>query len=177
MIHHLREYPPNGRQRPGRTYRAATTDRAGVGGIGLEWLVPIALALGLTLGVLTWLGTPPLAQAIFSAISIGWGLLMFSYMHDSMHVLPFWMERAHPVLRSWYRRARRRHDIHHMFLHESGRMHRNYGICFFWFDRLFGTYAARASRTAPATVAAAMARYHAVIYAPAEARNSESLSP
>ena len=65
---------------------------------------------------------------------------MFSYLHDRMHVKNFWMERA-PLVRRWFLRARRLHDIHHHALNDNGLMDRNFGIGFFVFDKLFGTLA------------------------------------
>jgi len=162
MIHHLRDYGPDTSMRPSASYRKATDTRAGIAGIGFEWLLPIALSLCVVLTTLTVLGVGLWPQLLFSLSSIGWGVLMFSYMHDSMHCRNFWMER-HSLLRKWYRRARRNHDIHHLLLHPSGRMHRNFGICFFGMDRLFGTFARKASRPEPELIALTRARYAAVI--------------
>jgi hypothetical protein len=67
---------------------------------------------------------------------------MFSYLHDRMHVKDFWMER-NPILKTWFRRARKLHDIHHRVLNDNGSMDRNFGIGFFVFDRLFGTLSLR----------------------------------
>jgi len=52
------------------------------------------------------------------------------------------MERT-PVLRWWFRKARRLHDIHHRSLDFNGRMDKNFGIGFFLFDRIFRTLAQR----------------------------------
>jgi sterol desaturase/sphingolipid hydroxylase (fatty acid hydroxylase superfamily) len=57
-----------------------------------------------------------------------------------MHLEKFWMARV-PLLKIWFRKARRLHDIHHPSLNDKGRMNRNYGVGFFFFDRLFGTIA------------------------------------
>ena len=70
---------------------------------------------------------------------------MFSYLHDRMHLAGFWMER-HPLLKRWFVGARDAHDIHHWSLNDDGFMDKNFGIAFFFFDRLFGTLA----RDAPA---------------------------
>lgn len=64
---------------------------------------------------------------------------MFSYLHDRLHVKRFWTER-NPVLKFWFRGARRLHDIHHRVLNDRGLMDKNFGIGFFLFDRLFGTF-------------------------------------
>jgi sterol desaturase/sphingolipid hydroxylase (fatty acid hydroxylase superfamily) len=63
---------------------------------------------------------------------------MFSYLHDRMHLRNFWMTRV-PLLKDWFVQARRLHDIHHRSLNDQGRMDRNFGIGFFFFDRLFRT--------------------------------------
>jgi sterol desaturase/sphingolipid hydroxylase (fatty acid hydroxylase superfamily) len=138
MIHHLVIYAPNKPMRPSRAYLAANYDRASILGIGLEWLLPVAVIVPLSLIALRFAGLGPVLQAAFIAASLGWGLLMFSYMHDAMHQKWFWMERS-ALWRRWFLRARRLHDVHHMDLDASGRMTRNYGICLFYFDRLFGS--------------------------------------
>ena len=162
MIHHLRDYSPVRSMRPSASYQKGSEGRGRVGGVGLEWLLPIGGALSITLVGCTLVGVQLWDQVAFSAVSVSWGVLMFSYMHDSMHVRGFWMEKARPLQR-WYRLVRRRHDIHHMLLDASGRMHRNYGICFFWFDRLFGTLANKGGRPDAATLQATMKRYEPVI--------------
>jgi sterol desaturase/sphingolipid hydroxylase (fatty acid hydroxylase superfamily) len=77
-------------------------------------------------------------QAVFVATVLAWSFVMFSYLHDRMHVKNFWMER-NPVLKGWFRRVRLLHDIHHRMLSDGGLMDKNFGIGFFLFDRLFGT--------------------------------------
>lgn len=99
MIHHLRDYGPDTSMRPSASYRKATDTRGGIAGIGFEWLLPIALSLCVVLSTLTVLGVGLWPQLLFSLCSIGWGVLMFSYMHDSMHCRNFWMER-HSLLRN-----------------------------------------------------------------------------
>jgi sterol desaturase/sphingolipid hydroxylase (fatty acid hydroxylase superfamily) len=82
-----------------------------------------------------------LHQAIFVSASLVWSFLMFSYLHDRMHIDGFWMEENH-WLRSWFLSARRAHDIHHWALDHQGFMDKNFGIGFFLFDRCFGTFTA-----------------------------------
>ena len=65
---------------------------------------------------------------------------MFSYLHDRMHIASFWMERNR-WLRRWFIGARNAHDVHHCTLNDEGFMDKNFGIAFFFFDRLFGTIA------------------------------------
>ena len=158
MIHHLVVYAPNKPQRPSRVYRSSTYGRAGLLGIGLEWLLPVGILLPLVLIALRLARMTPALQAVFIATSLGWGFLMFSYMHDAMHENGFWMAFS-PFWRNWFLRARVRHDIHHMELDPSGRMTRNYGICFFAFDRLFGTLTERHVKFSQAGLLAAHKRY------------------
>jgi sterol desaturase/sphingolipid hydroxylase (fatty acid hydroxylase superfamily) len=67
---------------------------------------------------------------------------MFSYLHDRMHIENFWMTRV-PLLKSWFLRARRLHDIHHRSMDSVGFMDTNFGIGFYFFDRFFQTMAKR----------------------------------
>ena len=158
MIHHLVVYAPNKPQRQSAEYLNSTYGRANVLGIGLEWLVPAAILVAGLLGAFRLLGVSGAHQALFIAVSLGWGAFMFNYMHDAMHLKGFWME-ASPRLSRWFLRARKRHDIHHMDLADSGRMDKNFGICFFLFDRLFGTFAAEHQRFNQPGLEAAMKRY------------------
>ena len=158
MIHHLVVYAPNKPMRPSRAYLTSTYDRAGLLGIGLEWLLPVGILLPLVLLALRFAGLAPSLQAVFIATSLGWGFLMFSYMHDAMHENGFWMADS-PFWKNWFLRARLFHDIHHMELDESGRMTRNYGICFFAFDRLFATLTESHGKFNQAGLIAAHKRY------------------
>lgn len=162
MIHHLRLYAPDRPQRPSREYALSTYGRANVLGLGLEWLLPIALLLAGAWLLAGALGAGPYARAAFSGAGLGWGALMFWYMHDAMHLQGFWMEDS-PLWRDWFLVLRRRHDIHHMDLSPAGRMDKNYGICLFWFDRLFGSFSDRHQRFNRAALAAANARYADVL--------------
>lgn len=157
MIHHLVNYPPNGPQRS-EDYRVSTGERASVLGLGMEWILPIALLLAVLLAAFRLMGVRPLHQAVFVAASLAWSGAMFWYMHDAMHLKGFWME-SHALFRGWFQRARKRHDIHHMDLDGSGRMSSNYGICFFFFDRLFGTLVAEHRRFNPEGLDRARKRY------------------
>lgn len=158
MIHHLQVYPPNKPMRPSREYLGSTYGRANIIGIGLEWLLPAAGLLPVVIIVLRALGVSAVGQAAFTAASLAWGWLMFGYMHDAMHLRGFWME-DDPRLGRWFLGARRRHDIHHMNLTDSGLMTKNFGICFFWFDRLFGSLADEFGKFNHAGHAAAARRY------------------
>lgn len=138
MVHHLLLYGPLDPKRPDGKYLHATQGRASVGNVGMEWVIP---GVGILSGL--WLafrvaGVPGRSQAAFFATSLLWSFGVFSYLHDRMHEQGFWMERA-PVIRRWFLKARKLHDIHHWSLNDDGAMDRNFGIGFYVFDRLFGT--------------------------------------
>jgi len=98
------------------------------------------LLLAMSLGLFWLLGIRALYQAIYVAVVLIWSFVSFSYLHDRMHVQNFWMERNRWT-RWWFRKARRLHDVHHRTLNDDGKMDRNFGIGFFFFDWLFGTLA------------------------------------
>jgi sterol desaturase/sphingolipid hydroxylase (fatty acid hydroxylase superfamily) len=141
LTHHFRLYGPNKAMRSPR-YQDATEDRASLGNIGMEWVLPslgILSALWLILNScgIGW----PYQVVVFSTV-LAWSFLMFSYLHDRMHLKGFWMEQA-PLIRIWFIKARRLHDIHHRSMNDQGKMDRNFGIGFFFFDRIFRTLSKR----------------------------------
>jgi sterol desaturase/sphingolipid hydroxylase (fatty acid hydroxylase superfamily) len=141
LIHHLLIYGPKQPMRAPE-YKNATTGRTAIGNVGLEWLIPSGIILSVCWGAL-WLLNVSLAYRLLSMFTLlSWPIFMFSYLHDRMHIQNFWMERA-PVLKWWFRKARRLHDIHHRSLDGNGRMDKNFGIGFFLFDRFFHTLAKR----------------------------------
>ncbi len=158
MIHHLVVYAPNKPMRQSQEYLGSTYGRANVLGIGMEWIVPAALLLPATLLVLRALGIPAVCQAVFVLVSLTWGYLMFGTMHDAMHLKDFWMGNDRRFGR-WFLRARKRHDIHHMEIEDSGKQTKNFGICFFLFDRLFGTLSTEHKPFNRDGLGAAMKRY------------------
>jgi sterol desaturase/sphingolipid hydroxylase (fatty acid hydroxylase superfamily) len=139
MKHHLVLYGPLQPQRPSAGYQDATTGEIALGNVGLEWLIPGAIVLTSSIALLYLLGVALRYQIAFVATSLVWSFLMFSYLHDRMHIAGFWMERNR-WLRLWFVQARRSHDIHHWALNDEGLMDKNFGIGFFFFDRLFGTH-------------------------------------
>jgi len=139
MIHHLQIYGPQMSQRPNEGYIYSTTNRAGVAGIGLEWLAPVGVTVALIVGAGLLMGVGISHIALFVAGALGWGWFLFSYMHDSMHLKNFWMA-ENRFFKKWYVNARKNHDIHHMRVNDEGKMDVNFGICFFFFDKLFGSY-------------------------------------
>jgi sterol desaturase/sphingolipid hydroxylase (fatty acid hydroxylase superfamily) len=138
MLHHLVFYGPLQSQRPETEYRDATLDAVSIGNVGLEWLVPGAILLAASMVLLWYLQVTIFHQLVFVGGSLAWSFLMFSYLHDRMHIAGFWMGQNR-CLKRWFVAARLAHDIHHRALNDEGFMDKNFGIGFFLFDRLFGT--------------------------------------
>jgi len=141
LIHHLLLYGPRQPMRT-REYKDATQGRASIGNVGMEWIIPSTLILVFCWIALWLFGVPIIYRCLAFLTLVGWSTFMFSYLHDRMHLEGFWMERA-PVLGSWFRSARRFHDIHHRSIDARGRMNKNFGIGFFFYDRIFTTFARR----------------------------------
>ncbi|HEY6129401.1 MAG TPA: sterol desaturase family protein [Candidatus Acidoferrum sp.] len=141
LVHHFLIYAPGQPMRRKR-YQDATDNRFSLGNIGLEWIVPSGIILAVLWSLMRLLQIQPLYQAIALATLVGWPVFMFSYLHDRMHLSDFWMAR-NPLLHTWFRAARRFHDIHHHAVNDHGRMDANFGIGFFLFDRVFRTIARR----------------------------------
>jgi len=140
MKHHLVLYGPLQKQRPSEQYLDATTGEVAIGNIGLEWIVPSSVILAIAVVVLRLLRVSFTDQILSIATILVWSFLMFSYLHDRMHINGFWMASA-PLLSRWFLKARRLHDIHHHVLNNDGLMDKNFGIGFFVFDWLFRTLA------------------------------------
>jgi sterol desaturase/sphingolipid hydroxylase (fatty acid hydroxylase superfamily) len=141
LIHHFLIYGPGQPMRLEK-YHDATDHRFSVGNIGLEWLVPSAIIFAVVWAAMRLIHLSALYQIIALATLVVWPTFMFSYLHDRMHLANFWMERV-PILRLWFRAARRMHDIHHHAVDDNGRMEANFGIGFFLFDRVFRTMGPR----------------------------------
>jgi sterol desaturase/sphingolipid hydroxylase (fatty acid hydroxylase superfamily) len=141
LIHHFLIYGPGQPMRLEK-YHDATDHRFSVGNIGLEWLVPSAIILAVVWAAMRLVHLSAPYQIIALATLVVWPIFMFSYLHDRMHLSDFWMERT-PLLRVWFRGARRMHDIHHHVVDDNGRMEANFGIGFFVFDRIFRTMGSR----------------------------------
>lgn len=136
MDHHLRLYPPGS---PMRTEEYKYPKHATKIGIGFEWLIPAALALGIFVLCLSLLGVGALYQAVAVAASIGWAVIIFNYLHDGMHKTGFWLSK-NSLFKSWFSKSTKLHDIHHLYITDLGRMDANYGIVFHFMDKIFGTY-------------------------------------
>jgi len=141
LIHHFLIYGPRQPMRAG-DYHDATDKRFSVGNVGIEWLMPSTIILLFCWGGMALLGVPHVYQALALCTLLGWPILMFSYLHDRMHIENFWMTRV-PVLRAWFLNARRLHDIHHRSVDGEGFMDTNFGIGFYIFDRFFRTRVTR----------------------------------
>jgi sterol desaturase/sphingolipid hydroxylase (fatty acid hydroxylase superfamily) len=143
MKHHLVLYGPLQVQRS-KQYRDATDDSVSLGNIGVEWLIPAAALMACALGLFhlfhVWLPY----QLIYFGVTLGWSFLMFSWLHDVQHIEGFWMEKNR-VLRGWFLGARWRHKLHHCSIGDDGLMNKNFGIGFFLFDRVFGTFSEKAT--------------------------------
>jgi len=160
MKHHLVLYGPLQKQRS-KKYHDATNHSPSLGNIGLEWLIPAAL---LTVGLVAVFHFFHLLL-VYELLSLGtilvWSFLMFSYLHDVMHVEGCWIEKNR-WLRRWFVSARKLHGIHHRALNDRGLMNRNFGIGFFLFDRLFGALSPEQSPFNHLGYAAAMERFRYV---------------
>lgn len=141
LIHHFLIYGPRHPMRAAE-YHDATDHRFSAGNVGLEWLVPLAIILLFCWGGMLLLGLPHIYQMLAISTSLGWPIFMFNYLHDRMHLEHFWVIRV-LFLRTWFLNARRLHDIHHRSVNSEGFMDKNFGIGFYFFDRLFRTLAKR----------------------------------
>jgi hypothetical protein len=101
MKHHMVLYGPLPKQRPSGEYLDATTGSVALGNIGLEWIVPSTMILTTVVVVLRLLRVSLFDQTVSIGTTLAWTFLMFSYLHDQMHVKNFWMER-NSVLKAWH---------------------------------------------------------------------------
>jgi sterol desaturase/sphingolipid hydroxylase (fatty acid hydroxylase superfamily) len=143
MAHHLILYGPTQPMRADN-YKDATHGRFSLGNVGLEWLAPSAVLLIVCWAFLFVLRIPLIYQVIVLGILVVWPFFTFSFLHDAMHLRDARMARL-PLVKVWFRHARRLHDIHHHSLNNAGRMNTNFGIGFYFFDRIFDTLTKRHS--------------------------------
>lgn len=144
MIHHLQQYGPKMSMRADK-YKRSTEGRMNVAGIGLEWIGPIAAIFFPTVILMMFFQIHWPYQLLFYVTGIAWGIFGFNYMHDGMHLKNFWMLRV-PFLSRWFKNIRRLHDVHHTRLNNDGKMNTNFGIVFFFLDKIFGTFARKTGR-------------------------------
>lgn len=158
LIHHFLIYGPRQPMRA-EDYHDATEKRFSIGNVGIEWLAPSAIILLSCWGAMVLLGVPPIYRGLALCTLLGWPILMFSYLHDRMHIDNFWMSRV-PILKAWFLKARRLHDIHHRSVDSRGYMDTNFGIGFYFFDRFFHTMTKRHRPFNWAGYKSAIVRYH-----------------
>lgn len=163
MIHHLKVYKPlKGDLRQAGPYKSSVEGRAAVNGLGMEWFAPILLIMGTAIAAMWALGVTLPFGALFLVAALAWGYILFGYMHDAMHLQKFWMH-DNKILGPWFKNIRRLHDIHHLEFSDEGRMPTNFGICFFWFDRLFGSYLTKVRKFNAEGHQTALERYKFII--------------
>lgn len=137
MIHHLRNYGPRMNQRA-LGYKDAVTNRFSFMGFGIEWTLPLGIAVGGVWLIAYFIGIAIEYTILLTVFALTYSWVFFRYLHHSMHLENFWMLN-NKFTRKWFLMLRKYHDIHHVALDSKGRMNYNFGICFFFFDRLFGT--------------------------------------
>jgi sterol desaturase/sphingolipid hydroxylase (fatty acid hydroxylase superfamily) len=162
MLHHLRDYGPKKPLHRSGAYLNSAESRTNFLGVGMEWFLPVLLIISGSLAMLWLLGVPASHQIVFLLTGILWGHFLFGHMHSAMHLTDFWMLKV-PVLNIWFRKIRQLHDFHHLQISADGRMQKNYGICFFWFDRLFGSYSPKPKEFNHSGHEAALVRYKNVL--------------
>lgn len=113
-VHHEEAYPAeNLRPMPGDEYK---------NGKEWSWHILAWITLAILFLIMPWQYALPFA---LGAILYAWYVV--SYFHKAFHLA------NHPFQKyAWFRRLVKLHDIHHYGLY-------NYGIVFFFFDRMFGT--------------------------------------
>jgi sterol desaturase/sphingolipid hydroxylase (fatty acid hydroxylase superfamily) len=138
MERHLLLYDPLAEQRPEEGYLGATGDRPAIGNVGLEWMILGALLLLYCALVLNVFHIRFIFQITFVALVLAWSFVIFSYVHDGMHIKNFWTGNT-PLLRSCFLKAHLRHDVHQQ-LNEAALMDKNFGIGLSIFDHIFRTH-------------------------------------
>jgi hypothetical protein len=79
-------YGPLQKQRPSEEYLDATTGSVALGNVGLEWIVPSTMILTTVVVVLRLLRVSLFDQTVSIGTTLAWTFLIFSYLHDQMHV-------------------------------------------------------------------------------------------
>src|SRR5260221_614144 len=125
LIHHFLIYGPRQPMRA-EDYQDATDNRFSLGNVGIEWLAPSAIILLFCWGVMALLGIPLVYQVLALCTLLVWPTLMFSYLHDRMHIEDFWMTRV-PLLKCCFVKAVRRIYIHHSLVNS-----RDFMVINFW---------------------------------------------
>jgi sterol desaturase/sphingolipid hydroxylase (fatty acid hydroxylase superfamily) len=125
MTHHIKLYPPS--DYLSKVYRQAGNDSTpkffAMAGAPLV-LIPIVLFY---FGLMT---LPVMIIILFVEGLVGF---LHNYLHDAFHIEGHWLYRVYGI-RSLFAHWTAVHYLHHVD------MGKNYGIFFFFYDRLFGTY-------------------------------------
>lgn len=118
--HHQEDYPTNNLRPNSKRYKHAKS---------WSWYVLTVILIGLALLIIPW---------PYSFATILGGLIyakfVVSYFHRAFHLPHHWLHKY-----NWFRNLTKLHDIHHYQV-------ANYGIVFFFMDRLFGTYKTSVSK-------------------------------
>lgn len=131
MEHHEEHYPPGSNQLSD-TYRYIDR-KTWLDNIGWEWVLPIAIVV-IPTGVLLFLFGVSIQHLLAAVmISLLWTWAFLDYAHKLLHVKNTWIENNY-VLKNWFKEVRRLHYIHH------NDMTTNFGIAFFWYDKLYETF-------------------------------------
>ena len=107
--------------------------------IGTEWAIPTAVLLVGAISMFRWFHVAMVFQLTYFVTTMTWSFLMFSYLHDVRHVENFWLA-GNRWLKHWFTSARGLHDIHHATINDQELMNKNFGIGFFVFDHIFGSF-------------------------------------
>ena len=130
MEHH-NLYPPGGTQATDQYLYA--NRNTWIEKIGLEWIIPITTITIPLAALLLLFGLPWQYAVAGTMISFGWTWVTFSYMHGAFHLKKFWMTNNY-IFSGWFKETRKLHLIHH------NNMTVNFGITFFWFDKIYETF-------------------------------------
>ncbi|MBI2798044.1 sterol desaturase family protein [Candidatus Saccharibacteria bacterium] len=114
IVHHQEDYPVEALRPAKQKYQSANS---------WSWYV-----LALILMALAYVLFPPKYSLLMIAGGLLYATFVVSKFHKSFHLQRTWLQRF-----AWYKKLVKLHDIHHY-------APVNYGINFFFMDRLFGTY-------------------------------------
>jgi sterol desaturase/sphingolipid hydroxylase (fatty acid hydroxylase superfamily) len=137
MTHHLLSYGSL-MQQADYVYHLQINESKSLVSVQLEFTA-ILLTLSVAIGTFIYFSDYAMFILIFIAVFIIWTEVAFVMMHTKMHFSNFWMVK-NSITNKWFMRVRNQHVIHHCNIDDSGRLNTNYGICFFLYDKIFGTY-------------------------------------
>jgi sterol desaturase/sphingolipid hydroxylase (fatty acid hydroxylase superfamily) len=112
--HHQKDYPTSNLRPNAKKYRSAHS---------WSWYVLTVILIVLALIIIP---RPYSYAAILGGLI--YAKFVVSYCHKAFHLPHHWLQKY-----AWFRQLTRLHDIHHYEV-------ANYGIVFFFMDKLFGTY-------------------------------------